>query len=228
MEVKKNKSVDYNKHRILFLGIGLCVSLICVLVVFETKAQYVPKPLPDTPDPFTHWIPVIPPTTFPKKKELFKPQPRPKSFVITTEPIKDLIKEATKEIIDEPITIEPPIDWPDSTDIDIYTGDPAPFIIVEQPATFPGEAGAWTKFLRKNIKYPRHAKRAGIEGKVFLSFYVDDKGMISDIKVVRGIGGGCDEEAIRVLQKSPRWNPGLQRGNPVKSPMSLFINFVLK
>ena len=64
--------------------------------------------------------------------------------------------------------------------------------------------------------------------KVFLNFLVDAKGNISNIEVLRGIGGGCNEEAIRVLENAPNWNPGLQRGIPVKSPMSIYIVFRLK
>lgn len=227
MEIKKNKSVDYNLYRFLFLGIGLCVSLVCVFIAFEAQAQYEPKPLPDNPSPFTIWIPVIPPTEFPKKTESIKPKPKTQSFTIVTEPVKEMLREFVKETIDEPIFDEPIIDWIDTGYID-PSDEPTPFLIVEDEASFPGGSDAWVKFLRRNIKYPRLAKRSNIEGKVFLSFYVDADGMISDIKVIRGIGAGCDEEAIRVLKKSPRWNPGRQRGNPVKSPMSLFIHFVLK
>lgn len=228
MEIKKNKSVDHNRHRLLFLAIGLCISIVCVFIVFEAKAKYVPDPPPDPPISFSEWVPVIPPTTFPEKKNPIKPKPKSESFIIVAEPIKEMIHELVKEIIEEPVLNEPIITWVDTTDTDYYLGEQAPFRIIEQEATFPGGTGAWVRFLRKNIKYPRLAKRAGIEGKVFLSFYVDDQGMISDIKVIRGIGGGCDEEAIRVLKKSPKWKPGSQRGRSVKSPMSLFIHFVLK
>ena len=102
------------------------------------------------------------------------------------------------------------------------------FIVVEENASFPGGPKAWAKFLNKNFKYPKRAQRMGIEGKVFLSFIVDKDGTISDIQVARGIGGGCDEEAIRVLSNSPKWNPGLQRGRAVKSRMSIQIQFTLK
>ena len=101
-----------------------------------------------------------------------------------------------------------------------------PFMAVEEPASFPGGFGAWQKYLMKNIKYPRRARVNGIE--VMLSFYVDAAGNVSDIKVTRSLGGGCDEEAIRVLKNSPKWSPGLQRGRAVKSPMSIFIQFRLK
>ena len=102
------------------------------------------------------------------------------------------------------------------------------FMVVEDEAEFPGGAKAWGKFLKKNFRYPRQAQRMGIEGKVFLSFVVDKDGAISDIAVARGIGGGCDEEAIRVLSKSPKWKPGRQRGVAVKSRMAIQIAFQLK
>ena len=100
-------------------------------------------------------------------------------------------------------------------------------VIAEVEASFPGGNEAWRKFLQKNLKYPKFAKRSGIEGKVLISFVVDKNGNTSDIEVIRGIGGGCDDEAVRVIKMAPKWNPGLQRGNPVKSRMSLFIHFVL-
>lgn len=67
-----------------------------------------------------------------------------------------------------------------------------------------------------------------IQGRVILSFYVSPEGELSDIKVLRSVGGGCDEEAIRVLKKSPRWSPGEQRGRVVRSPMVISIAFTLR
>lgn len=102
------------------------------------------------------------------------------------------------------------------------------FLVVEEQASFPGGPPAWTKYLKRNLKYPRQATRMGIEGKVFLSFIVDKQGSISDIQVVRGIGGGCDEEAKRVVANSPKWSPGKTRNKPVKSRMQVQIVFRLK
>jgi protein TonB len=68
----------------------------------------------------------------------------------------------------------------------------------------------------------------GIEGKVFVEFIVDKDGKLTNIKVVRGIGGGCDEEAIRVISRMPNWKPGKQRGMPVKVRMIIPIHFVLE
>lgn len=101
-------------------------------------------------------------------------------------------------------------------------------MIVEEQASPPGGMAEFYKFLGKNLEYPNQARRMGIEGRVYLQFTVNKQGEISDIVVTRGIGGGCDEEAIRVLKESPRWSPGKQRGVPVKSRMNFAVVFRLK
>lgn len=102
---------------------------------------------------------------------------------------------------------------------------PTAFVDYEEQASFPGGVKAWVKFLEQHQEYPQLAREMGIEGNVYLSFIVDEKGLLSDILVTRGIGGGCDKEAIRILENSPPWIPGKQRGLPVKSRMSLRIHF---
>jgi len=78
-----------------------------------------------------------------------------------------------------------------------------------------------------NIKYPEVARTSGITGTVYVQFVVEKDGSISDVKVVRGIGGGCDEEAVRVVKSMPRWKPGKQRGQPVRVYFTLPIEFKL-
>ena len=102
------------------------------------------------------------------------------------------------------------------------------FTVVEQAAQFPGGDAEMYKFLSKNIKYPAAAQRANVQGKVFLSFVVSPDGSISDIQVQKGLGFGCDEEAIRVVKSMPRWKPGRQSGRAVKSRFNLPISFVLE
>ena len=81
--------------------------------------------------------------------------------------------------------------------------------------------------MAENLRYPPRAARMGIEGRVFVEFIVEKNGSLTDINVVKAIGGGCDEEAIRVISTAPRWNPGKQRGNPVRVRMILPIMFRL-
>lgn len=80
----------------------------------------------------------------------------------------------------------------------------------------------------KRVQYPQEAREAGIQGKVYVSFVIEKEGSISDIKIVRGIGGGCDKEAIRVVNKMENWNPGLQDGEPIRVKFILPINFTLR
>ena len=83
------------------------------------------------------------------------------------------------------------------------------------------------EYVRKKLKYPSQARRMGIEGKVFIQFVVGKDGEITEVKVIRGVGAGCDEEAARVIKSSPKWTPGKQRGQAVKVRMVLPITFKL-
>jgi protein TonB len=102
------------------------------------------------------------------------------------------------------------------------------FTVVEEQPSYPGGDEARIKFLQDNIKYPEEAKELGIQGKVFVTFVVEVDGSITDVRVLRGIGGGCDEEAIRVVKAMPRWVPGKQRGVPVRVQFNLPIKFTLQ
>lgn len=101
------------------------------------------------------------------------------------------------------------------------------FQVVEQMPQFPGGEKEMWKFIAENLKYPGRALEASVKGKVIVNFVVGRDGKITQIKVVRGIGSGCDEEAIRVLQKMPPWTPGLMGGKPVPVYFSFPINFRL-
>jgi protein TonB len=102
------------------------------------------------------------------------------------------------------------------------------FTVVEEQPGYPGGEEARIGFLQQNIKYPEEAKELGIQGKVFVTFVVEVDGAITDVRVLRGIGGGCDEEAIRVVKSMPRWVPGKQRGVPVRVQFNLPIKFTLQ
>ena len=101
------------------------------------------------------------------------------------------------------------------------------FTIVEDQPAFPGGNAAFYKFVASNMTYPAQARRMGIEGRVFVQFVVDKDGSVTEVKAVKGIGAGCDREAERVLNSSPKWTPGKQRGRSVKVRMVLPIIFKL-
>lgn len=102
------------------------------------------------------------------------------------------------------------------------------FVSVEQQPEFPGGMDALRAFLSNNLKYPRAATSAGVSGRVFISFVVNTDGSLTDLQVLKGIGFGCDEEAIRVMQKMPNWRPGKQSGRAVRVKYNLPISFTLE
>lgn len=102
-----------------------------------------------------------------------------------------------------------------------------PFVNVEQMPEFPGGPKEMMKFINNNLHYPVIASEMGVSGTVIVQFVVGRDGKIGSIKVVRGIGSGCDEEAIRVLEKMPAWNPGRQGGKAVLVYFTLPFRFVL-
>jgi len=101
------------------------------------------------------------------------------------------------------------------------------FTVVEEQPEFPNGEDSLVKFLQENIKYPEEAIKLGVQGKVFVTFVVEEDGSFSDVRIVRGIGGGCDEEAIRLVKAMPKWLPGKQRGTPVRVQYNLPVMFIL-
>jgi protein TonB len=102
-----------------------------------------------------------------------------------------------------------------------------PLTMVEEMPQFPGGAEALYPYIGKNLKYPEQAVEEGIEGIVYLSFVVETDGKITGVTVLRGIGGGCNEEALRVVRSMPNWTPGKQGGKPVRVKYNLPIRFKL-
>lgn len=101
------------------------------------------------------------------------------------------------------------------------------FTVVEQPAAPPGGYQAFYNYVDQTLKYPALARKKGIEGKVYIQFVVDKDGSLTEVEAVKKIGGGCDEEAVRVVQAAPKWSPPMQRGKPVKQRIIMPITFSL-
>ena len=101
------------------------------------------------------------------------------------------------------------------------------FLVVEEDPQYPGGREAMSQFLAKNIRYPQEAKERGITGRVFVTFVVEKDGSVGNIKVLRDIGGGCGEEAVRVVGMMPKWKPGKQLGKPVRTQYNLPVVFNL-
>lgn len=125
-----------------------------------------------------------------------------------------------------PVTadVPPPPEPKDTKPVD----EDKPFITVEQNPEFPNGVKAMYQFLGANIKYPAPARENNIEGTVYVGFVVGRDGTIRDVVVKRGIGGGCNEEAVRVVQLMPKWHPGRQNGKAVSVAYTIPIKFALQ
>lgn len=101
------------------------------------------------------------------------------------------------------------------------------FVSIETQPNFPGGFEYFYAYLKKEVKYPAEAVKNNVQGKVFLSFVVEMDGSLTNIKVERRLGSGTDEEAVRVLEESPKWIPGMQNGRPVRVKYNIPISFAL-
>ncbi|MEP0713322.1 energy transducer TonB [Algoriphagus sp.] len=224
MEAKKTPSADLTKKTGMFMNLGLAIAVGATLAAFEWKSfdDGALKDLGQVTDNFEELLD-IPITEQPP------PPPPP--------PIEQpIIQEIPDEVeIEEKIEVNFDVDVKEKTVIKEVVIAAAPveekvdviFDVVETQPEPPGGMSAWNQYLSKNLKYPTQARRMGIEGSVIVVFVVNTDGSIQDVDVLRGIGGGCDEEAVKVVSNAPKWTPGKQRGRPVRTRMRLPIRFKL-
>ena len=99
------------------------------------------------------------------------------------------------------------------------------YSLVEEAAQFPGGQEEMMKFIQDNRQYPDEAKSQNLHGRVIVSFIVEKDGSLSNVKVMRSLGSGCDEEAVRVINSMPKWKPGKNSGKEVRTKMLVPITF---
>lgn len=124
------------------------------------------------------------------------------------------------------ISQPPESDNTSSTQERVNEMEPVFTLVEEEPRFLGGEEGR-IKWITSNIQYPEEAKQAGIQGTVFVSFVIEKDGSTSNPIIKRGIGGGCDEEVLRLIKSMPKWTPGKQKGSPVRVQFNLPIKFTL-
>lgn len=221
--VKKYEVSNIHKYTGLLANIGLVLSLAIVITAFEWK-DYDQKDFVDlgnVEDNFEDVI-EIPPTSQPPPPPPKVQQPEiievPDEEELEEEIEVNLDVEVTEETVIEEIVVE---EEPEEEEVEQV------FLIVEDQPEPSGGMGAFYEYLGRNIRYPEQARRMGVEGRVFVEFVVDKDGDLTEVKVVKGIGAGCDEEAVRVVKGSPNWKPGKQRGRPVKVKMTVPVFFKL-
>ncbi len=172
-------------------------------------------------------IPPPPPPPPIDNKEKFKPNGE---ITVVEENTTDELPDPDK-VVNKPIptieeTIGEIIEKPKEKEI-IDDISKVPISVEEMPNYQGGDDG-WRKIIINNIQYPIMAKESNISGTVYLKFIVEPDGSITNITLLRGIGGGCDEEAIRVVKMLKNWIPGKQNGNPVRVWLTLPIKFTLQ
>jgi len=246
----KNKdygAYDLRRHYAGTLAKSMAIAFFGVAVLYTGYAVLRPKA--NVPDPVVH-VYTLPAPPIIKKEEVIPPRvqtSRPPAQQATIQyttmrPVDDreatnpptlieldgkAIGPATKSGTEEGVNIDIPEQGPgpDMSAITEHKDDVYRTVEVE-PEPY-GGAGAWAKFLQKNIHYPPQASENNVQGKVFLSFIVETDGHLSNVKVERGVGSGLDEEALRVLKIAPAWKPGIQNGHKVRVMYTIPINFVL-
>ena len=220
---KKSPEADVTRKSGLYLNIGLVISLLVVITAFEWRF-YDDGALADlgqVSDDFEEMLD-IPPTEQPPPPPP-PPKIQPEIIEVPDEEEIDEIEvnldvEITDESAIEEIVFEEPVEEEVADEV---------FTIVEQMPVFPGGREAFYQYVQNNFKYPSQARRMGIEGRVFVQFVVEKKGNITEVQAVRGIGAGCNQEAVRIIKNMPKWKAGKQRGKAVKVRMILPITFKL-
>jgi periplasmic protein TonB len=225
MESKKSKKADLESKKGVFMQIGLIIALGVVLAAFSYKTFERSSGLD-----FQLQVDDTPEEIIPITKQEVKPPPPPPPKQVTM-----------INIVEDDVEVEDDIEIDVEADQETFIDDFVPiveeeeevaemeiFTVVESMPEFPGGDAARMKFLQDNIKYPQMARESGIQGTVYVTFVVEPDGSVSDVRVLRGIGGGCDEEAIRVIKQMPKWNAGMQRGKPVRVQFNMPIKFTLQ
>lgn len=223
MEAKKTDKADLTKKTSFFFSIGLLLTLGLTFMAFEWKNY--DESLIDlqgkSQNVFEELV-EVPPTEQPPPPAPIIQQPQ-----IVEVPDEEEIKEDIQLKFDVEVTEETKVE-----EVIVMAEEPKEdpdqvFSVVEETAEPKGGMPAFYKYVGEKIKYPAQARRMGVEGRVFVEFVVNRDGSIVDVKSIKGIGAGCDEEAVRIVQSAPAWKPGKQRGKPVRQKMVIPIIFKL-
>ena len=225
MEEKKSPKANLENKKLMFTQIGLIISLLIAWMAFEHKS-YDKREI--DPSLLNREVVVDEEMVEITKQEEQKPQPVevPKQTTqleivqddVETEDIEINADVEQNEVIED--YVAPEVVEEEVVEQEIFQ-------IVEEMPSYPGGEKALLEYVAKNIKYPQIARETGIQGRVFVGFVVEPDGSVSNVKILRGIGGGCDEEAMRVIKSLAKWKPGKQRGKAVRVSYQIPVVFKL-
>lgn len=227
MEVKKSPKADLENKKSVFMQIGLAVTLAIVLIAFEWSTTDVDASQFEMVEELEAEEEIMPIT---RQEEVKPPPPPPPPKVADVLNIveDDVELDEELDIEDTEMDEDTEIDFSDLAMEEEESDDAPVFFIVEDMPEFPGGEEALRKYIAQSVKYPVIAQENGIQGRVYVSFVVNTKGKVTDVKIARGVDPNLDKEAIRVVNAMPAWKPGKQRGKAVKVSYTVPINFVLQ
>ncbi|NEN25142.1 energy transducer TonB [Cryomorpha ignava] len=223
---KKNRDYRLERFRAPLFFLGLLFSSAFVLTAFEWKT-YSDIPTIDKSDRANRDLPDEPIFIAVPMQKPLPPPPAPKPVIDELVLIDD--DKKIDLILDIP-NFEPedePVISVISAKAEVVTEEVIELPFVDEWPSFPGGDTARVKYLMANVNYPDKAKHVGVQGTVWVEFIIAKDGSIEDAVVIRGVGAGLDEEALRVVNEMPRWTPGKQRGLPVKVRFRLPIKYTL-
>ena len=225
MEEKKSPKANLENKKLMFIQIGMIISLLIAWMAFEHKS-YDKREI--DPSLLNREVVLDEEMVEITKQEEQKPQPVevPKQTTqleivqddVETEDIEINADVEQNEVIED--YVAPEVVEEEVVEQEIFQ-------IVEEMPSYPGGEKALLEYVAKNIKYPQIARETGIQGRVFVGFVVEPDGSVSNVKILRGIGGGCDEEAMRVIKSLAKWKPGKQRGKAVRVSYQIPVVFKL-
>lgn len=228
MEIKKTEKADLENKKSMFLQIGLVLALSLTLFGFEYKSyekdSLVLQGANQGQDVIEEVVMITQQETPPPP-----PEQAPQTTLLNiVENTVDVSNDIEIDAESDENTQNQEYVAPQGDNNELEKEELEIFTVVEESPDYVGGDLGRIKFLQDNIKYPQMARESGIQGTVYVTFVVERDGAVTDVKVQRGIGGGCDEEAIRVVKAMPRWKPGKQRGKSVRVQFNMPIKFTLQ
>ncbi|UCG28654.1 MAG: energy transducer TonB [Bacteroidales bacterium] len=228
MELKKTDKADLEKRKGIFFQLGLVIVLSLVLIAFEWTSTGLSKNEFDTGAAENVEEEIIP-ITRQEQPEPEKPPEPPKVTEILNIVEDDVVIEDELILEDTEIDMETEVEVIEFEVEEEEAEEAEIFFIVEDMPSFQGKGQeGFREWIAKNLRYPEIAAENGISGRVFVQFVVEPDGSVNKVEVIRGVDPALDKEAIRVVSSSPKWEPGKQRGKPVRVSYTFPIVFVLQ
>lgn len=219
MALKKNPKVDLKRKYQRFFETGLIIALAVAIVAFKYFPEFEAEEIEKQAEQELIEVEDVEAT-----RQEAAPPPPPKPPIPIEAPSDDVLEDIeigeTELDVDEVVEAPPP---PPQQEEEEEEEEPAFFVAVEEmPEPIGGIAA-----IQKNIVYPEIAKRAGVQGRVFVKAYVDENGNVQKVELIKGIGAGCDEEAMKAV-KQTKFKPGKQRGKAVRVQVTVPVLFRLQ